>query len=207
MAQSLVFNLHQTKEVIFFCIYHFSIFLNIFNILLLMVGLTLLLQCHSWALLIFLQAQQGRHVCWCWNGPFPLSFACHNTANIMAMSQMWFRFLPLQHHICCSTEMPLCGNALPWLLAEAAVLFIHFISQIWLVYGKLGFLVEKTWQRLPTNTSGCQAAICSSDWMTGLNAAVSTNRSSDRKANAPRFSNIIPFPYIYHQRRQQELKE
>lgn len=69
------------------------------------------------------------------------------------------------------------------------------------------FSVEKTWQHLPTNTSGCQAAICSSGWMTGLNAAVSTNRSSDRKANAPRFSNIIPFPYIYHQRRQQELRE
>lgn len=68
------------------------------------------------------------------------------------------------------------------------------------------FSVGKTWQPLPTTSSGCRAVICSSDWMTGLNAAVSTN-TSDRKANAPRFSNIIPFPYIYHQKRQQGLKE
>lgn len=85
---------------------------------------------------------------------------------------------------------------------------VHTLYQSGLVrVWETWFSVEKMWQPLPTNTSGCQAALCSSDWMTGLNAAVSTNRSSDRKASAPRFSNIIPFPYICHQRRQQELKE
>lgn len=75
---------------------------------------------------------------------FPLSFARHSTANIMAMSQMGFCFLPLQDHIRCCTEMPLSGNVLPWMLSETVVLFIHFSSQIWLEDGKLGFSVEKT---------------------------------------------------------------
>lgn len=101
---------------------------------------------HSWALLIFLQAWRGGHVRWHWLGPqspFPLSFACHNTGNITAMSRMWFCFLPLHDHICCCPEMPLCGNVLLRMLSGTAVLFVCFIGQIWLGDGKLGLLQRK----------------------------------------------------------------
>lgn len=83
--------------------------------------------------------------------PFPLSFACHNTANIMAMSQMWFCFLPLPDHICCCTEMPLCGCSSPDVVRNCS--FVCTLYQSDLVRGwEIWFSVEKTWQPRHTDT-------------------------------------------------------